>query len=214
MLFVLEHHFNLENIFSDSFIKKLLREKAGCAGSLRQESITMNAWNMNLAFDKPYYMSMVSNHEDGCELDYWGAILTGGRKLLNQTKSRMTDVRKFAFSLVPRWIFRKFITGRTFFIIKSISQTNNHQWKIQKLFYLSFLIFTSLYSQKQFAFFGSYNWDKGSGSGLCLWTWYGDRKTHQSCFIFRCYQSRYIMFLMTGNYVYASSDAKTPNCEQ
>lgn len=84
--------------------------------------------------------------------------------------------------------------------------------KIQKIvLLLSFLIFTSLYSQKQFVFFGSYNWDKGSEA---VYVYELDNDTGKLTKVASSsdvINPGYITVSSDGNYIYASSDAKTPN---
>lgn len=84
--------------------------------------------------------------------------------------------------------------------------------KIQKIaLLLSFLIFTSLYSQREFVFFGSYNWDKGSEAVYVyeLDTEIGKlTKVASSSDVIN---PGYITVSNDGKYVYASSDAKTRN---
>lgn len=84
--------------------------------------------------------------------------------------------------------------------------------KIQKIvLFISFLIFTSLYSQKQFVFFGSYNWDKGSEA---VYVYELDNKTGKLTKVASSsdvINPGYITVSSDGKYIYASSDAKTPN---
>ena len=84
--------------------------------------------------------------------------------------------------------------------------------KIQKIvLFISFLIGTSLYSQKQFVFFGSYNWDKGSEA---VYVYELDNKTGKLTKVASSsdvINPGYITVSSDGNYIYASSDAKTPN---
>lgn len=84
--------------------------------------------------------------------------------------------------------------------------------KIQKIaLLLSFLIFTSLYSQKQFVFFGSYNWDKGSEA---VYVYELDNETGKLTKVASSsdvINPGYITVSPNGKYIYASSDAKTPN---
>ena len=84
--------------------------------------------------------------------------------------------------------------------------------KIQKIvLLLSFLIFTSLYSQKQFVFFGSYNWDKGSEA---VYVYELDNETGKLSKVASSsdvINPGYITVSPDGKYIYASSDAKTPN---
>lgn len=84
--------------------------------------------------------------------------------------------------------------------------------KIQKIvLFISFLIGTSLYSQKQFVFFGSYNWDKGSEA---VYVYELDNKTGKLTKVASSsdvINPGYITVSSDGKYIYASSDAKTPN---
>ena len=84
--------------------------------------------------------------------------------------------------------------------------------RIQKItLFLSLLIFTSLYSQREFVFFGSYNWEKGSEA---VYVYELDTETGK---LTRFASSTdvinpgYITLSNDGKYVYASSDAKTLN---
>ena len=97
----LEHHFNGKIFSQIPLIKKLkLREVAffrSGVGSLRQESITMNAGNMNLsAPDKPYY-----EYGFGIENIGWGNFrllrvdFNWRGNYLNHKTTANTDVRKF-----------------------------------------------------------------------------------------------------------------------
>lgn len=84
--------------------------------------------------------------------------------------------------------------------------------KIQKItLLLSFLIFTNLYSQREFVFFGSYNWDKGSEA---VYVYELDNKTGKLTKVASSsdvINPGYITVSSDGKYIYASSDAKTPN---
>ena len=84
--------------------------------------------------------------------------------------------------------------------------------RIQKIvLFISFLIGTSLYSQKQFVFFGSYNWDKGSEA---VYVYELDNETGKLSKVASSsdvINPGYITVSSDGKYVYASSDAKTPN---
>ncbi|MDP9955776.1 6-phosphogluconolactonase (cycloisomerase 2 family) [Epilithonimonas hungarica] len=84
--------------------------------------------------------------------------------------------------------------------------------KFQKIFILlSLLIFKSLYSQRQFVFFGSYNWDKGSDA---VYVYELDMKTGKLTKVTSSsdvINPGYITVSPDGKYIYASSDAKTPN---
>ena len=81
--------------------------------------------------------------------------------------------------------------------------------KIQKIvLLLSFLIFTSLYSQKQFVFFGSYNWDKGSEA---VYVYELDNKTGKLTKVASSsdvINPGYITVSSDGKYIYASSDTE------
>ncbi|WP_312082425.1 lactonase family protein [Epilithonimonas hominis] len=84
--------------------------------------------------------------------------------------------------------------------------------KIQKIvLLLSFLIFTSLYSQKQFVFFGSYNWDKGSEAVYVYELANKTGKLTKVASSSDVINPGYITVSSDGKYIYASSDAKTPN---
>ncbi len=84
--------------------------------------------------------------------------------------------------------------------------------KIQKIvLLLSFLIFTSLYSQKQFVFFGSYNWDKGSEAVYVYELDNDTGKLSKVASSSDVINPGYITVSSDGKYIYASSDAKTPN---
>ena len=84
--------------------------------------------------------------------------------------------------------------------------------RIQKIgLFIGFLIGTSLYSQKQFVFFGSYNWDKGSEA---VYVYELDTETGKLTKVASSsdvINPGYITVSNDGKYVYASSDAKTPN---
>jgi 6-phosphogluconolactonase (cycloisomerase 2 family) len=84
--------------------------------------------------------------------------------------------------------------------------------KIQKItLLLSILIFTSLYSQREFVFFGSYNWDKGSEA---VYVYELDTETGKLTKVASSsdvINPGYITVSNDGKYVYASSDAKTLN---
>lgn len=97
----LEHHFNGKILSQIPLIKKLkLREVAffrSGVGSLKQESITMNAGNMNLsAPEKPYY-----EYGFGIENIGWGNFrilrvdFNWRGNYLNHKTTANTDVRKF-----------------------------------------------------------------------------------------------------------------------
>ena len=76
---------------------------------------------------------------------------------------------------------------------------------------LSFLIFTSLYSQRQFVFFGSYNWDKGSEAVYVYELDNESGKLTKVTSSSDIINPGYITVSNDGKYVYASSDAKMPN---
>ena len=84
--------------------------------------------------------------------------------------------------------------------------------RIQKIvLFISFLIGTSLYSQKQFVFFGSYNWEKGSEA---VYVYELDNETGKLSKVASSsdvINPGYITVSSDGKYIYASSDAKTPN---
>jgi len=84
--------------------------------------------------------------------------------------------------------------------------------KFQKIFLLlSFLIFTNLYSQKEFVFFGSYNWEKGSEAVYVYELNTETGKLTKVASSSDVINPGYITISNDGKYVYASSDAKTPN---
>ncbi len=84
--------------------------------------------------------------------------------------------------------------------------------KFQKIFLLlSILIFKSLYSQKQFIFFGSYNWDKGSEAVYVYELNNETGKLTKVASSSDVINPGYITVSPDGKYIYASSDAKTPN---
>ena len=84
--------------------------------------------------------------------------------------------------------------------------------KIQKIvLFIGFLIGTSLYSQKQFVFFGSYNWEKGSEA---VYVYELDNETGKLSKVASSSDVNnpgYITVSSDGKYIYASSDAKKPN---
>ena len=83
---------------------------------------------------------------------------------------------------------------------------------VQKItLFLSFLIFTSLYSQREFVFFGSYNWDKGSEAVYIYELNTESGKLTKVTSSSDVINPGYITVSNDGKYVYASSDAKTPN---
>lgn len=84
--------------------------------------------------------------------------------------------------------------------------------RIQKIvLFISFLIGTSLYSQKQFVFFGSYNWDKGSEAVYVYELDNDTGKLSKVASSSDVINPGYITVSSDGKYIYASSDAKTPN---
>lgn len=84
--------------------------------------------------------------------------------------------------------------------------------KIQKIvLFISFLIGTSLYSQKQFVFFGSYNWDKGSEAVYVYELDNDTGKLSKVASSSDVINPGYITVSSDGKYIYASSDAKKPN---
>lgn len=84
--------------------------------------------------------------------------------------------------------------------------------KLQNVFCLiSFLIFTNHFSQRQFVFFGSYNWEKGSEA---VYVYELDTETGKLTKVASSsdvINPGYITVSSDGKYVYAASDAKTPN---
>ncbi len=84
--------------------------------------------------------------------------------------------------------------------------------KIQKIaLLLSFLIFNQLFSQREFVFFGSYNWNKGAEA---VYVYELDTETGKLTKVTSSsdvINPGYITVSNDGKYVYASSDAKTPN---
>ncbi|PZU80910.1 MAG: 6-phosphogluconolactonase [Chryseobacterium sp.] len=84
--------------------------------------------------------------------------------------------------------------------------------KIQKIaLLLSFLIFTNLYSQRQFVFFGSYNWDKGSEAVYAYELNNETGKLTKVASSSDVINPGYITVSPDGKYIYASSDARKPN---
>lgn len=84
--------------------------------------------------------------------------------------------------------------------------------RIQKIvLFISFLIGTSLYSQKQFVFFGSYNWEKGSEAVYVYELDTVNGKLTKVAASSDVINPGYITISPDGKYIYASSDAKTPN---
>ncbi|WP_312825644.1 lactonase family protein [Epilithonimonas sp.] len=84
--------------------------------------------------------------------------------------------------------------------------------KTQKIaLLLSFLIFNQLFSQREFVFFGSYNWKKGAEA---VYVYELDTETGKLTKVASSsdvINPGYITVSNDGKYVYASSDAKTPN---
>lgn len=77
--------------------------------------------------------------------------------------------------------------------------------------FLSLLLFSNLFAQKEFVFFGSYNWDKGSES---IYVYELDTETGKLSKVTSSsdvINPGYITISNDGKYIYASSDAKTPN---
>ena len=77
--------------------------------------------------------------------------------------------------------------------------------------FLSFLIFTSLYSQREFVFFGSYNWDKASEAVYVYELDTESGKLTKVTSSSDVINPGYITVSNDGKYVYASSDAKMPS---
>ncbi|KFC22857.1 lactonase family protein [Chryseobacterium sp. FH1] len=77
--------------------------------------------------------------------------------------------------------------------------------------FLSFLIFTSLYSQREFVFFGSYNWDKSSEAVYVYELDTESGKLTKVTSSSEVINPGYITVSNDGKYVYASSDAKMPS---
>jgi len=76
---------------------------------------------------------------------------------------------------------------------------------------LSFLIFTNLFAQREFVFFGSYNWDKGSEAVYVYELDTESGKLTKVTSSSDVINPGYITISNDGKYVYASSDAKMPN---
>lgn len=79
------------------------------------------------------------------------------------------------------------------------------------LFLFSVLIFNTVLSQRQFVFFGSYNWDKGSEA---VYIYELDNETGKLTKVASSSEvinPGYITVSDNGKYVYASSDAKMPS---
>ena len=84
--------------------------------------------------------------------------------------------------------------------------------RIQKItLFLSLLVATTLYSQREFVFFGSYNWEKGSEAVYVYELDTETGKLTQFASSREVINPGYITISDDGKYVYASSDAKTPN---
>ncbi|WP_379963327.1 lactonase family protein [Epilithonimonas sp. UC225_85] len=84
--------------------------------------------------------------------------------------------------------------------------------RIKKItFLLSILIFVNLFAQREFVFFGSYNWDKNS-EGVYVYEFNTETgKLTKVASSKDVINPGYITVSDDGKYVYASSDAKTPN---
>ena len=83
---------------------------------------------------------------------------------------------------------------------------------IQKItLFLSFLIFTNLFAQREFVFFGSYNWEKGSEAVYVYELDPESGKLTKVTSSSDVINPGYITISNDGKYVYASSDAKMPN---
>ena len=84
--------------------------------------------------------------------------------------------------------------------------------KFSKLILLfNFIISINLYSQREFIFFGSYNWEKGSEA---VYVYELDNETGKLSKVASSsdvINPGYITVSSDGKYIYASSDAKTPN---
>ena len=84
--------------------------------------------------------------------------------------------------------------------------------KLSKLILLlNFIISTNLYSQREFVFFGSYNWEKGSEAVYVYELDTVNGKLTKVASSSDVINPGYITISPDGKYVYASSDAKTPN---
>ena len=76
---------------------------------------------------------------------------------------------------------------------------------------LNFIISTNLYSQREFIFFGSYNWEKGSEAVYVYELDTVNGKLTKVASSSDVINPGYITISPDGKYIYASSDAKTPN---
>lgn len=76
---------------------------------------------------------------------------------------------------------------------------------------LNFIISTNLYSQREFIFFGSYNWEKGSEAVYVYELDTVNGKLTKVASSSDVINPGYITVSSDGKYIYASSDAKTPN---
>ena len=76
---------------------------------------------------------------------------------------------------------------------------------------LNFIISTNLYSQREFIFFGSYNWEKGSEAVYVYELDTVNGKLKKVASSSDVINPGYITISPDGKYIYASSDAKTPN---
>ena len=76
---------------------------------------------------------------------------------------------------------------------------------------LNFIISTNLYSQREFIFFGSYNWEKGSEAVYVYELDTVNGKLTKVASSSDVINPGYITVSSDGKYIYASTDAKTPN---
>lgn len=76
---------------------------------------------------------------------------------------------------------------------------------------LNFIISINLYSQREFIFFGSYNWEKGSEAVYVYELDTVNGKLKKVASSSDVINPGYITISPDGKYIYASSDAKTPN---
>ncbi len=79
---------------------------------------------------------------------------------------------------------------------------------------LNFIISTNLYSQREFIFFGSYNWEKGSEAVYVYELDTVNGKLKKVASSSDVINPGYITISPDGKYIYASSDAKRPITEQ
>jgi len=77
--------------------------------------------------------------------------------------------------------------------------------------FFSLIIFASLYSQREFVFFGSYNWDRNSEAVYVYALDNESGKLTKVTSSSDVINPGYITISNDGKYVYASSDAKMPN---